>query len=65
MKPSDLNTIKRNAGIIAAALDAIDNRCLAADGPVLPTLAMAEPSELRKIYCAADRIRRTVNKKGK
>ena len=36
----------------------IDNRCMAADGPVTPTLSEATADELRKLYLFADRIRK-------
>ncbi len=45
-----------DARVIADTLEAIDNRCMAADGPVTPTLQEATASELRKIYTAAKRI---------
>jgi len=41
-----------------AALEAIDQRCTAADGPVTPTLSEATPDELRRLYLFADRIRK-------
>ena len=40
-------------------LEAIDTRCMAADGPVTPTLKEATPDELRKLYLFADRIRKS------
>jgi len=39
-------------------LEAIDTRCMAADGPVTPTLTEATADELRKLYVFADRIRK-------
>lgn len=46
----------RDAGIIQRTLERIDDRCLAVDGPVTPTLQEARPEELRRIYLAALRI---------
>lgn len=40
-------------------LEAIDQRCMAADGPVEPTLTEATSDELRKLYFFADRIRKS------
>jgi hypothetical protein len=50
--------IIHEATVIAETLEAIDLRCLAADGPVTPTLSEATPDELRRMYKSADRIRR-------
>jgi hypothetical protein len=49
---------KTNAARFAELLEAIDNRCMAADGPVTPTLSEATADELRKLYLFADRIRK-------
>jgi hypothetical protein len=49
---------KTNADRFCELLEAIDNRCMAADGPVTPTLTEATPDELRKLYLFADRIRK-------
>lgn len=46
----------RDASVIRRTLEAIDNRCMAADGPVGETLEEAHPEELRRIYQAAKRI---------
>ncbi len=40
-------------------LEAIDTRCMAADGPVTPTLQEATADELRKLYFFADHIRKS------
>ena len=52
----ELRYIIRDAKIIKQLLERIDDRCLAADGPVTPTLSEATPKELRRIYLAAHRI---------
>ena len=49
---------KTNADRFCELLEAIDNRCMAADGPVTPTLSEATADELRKLYVFADRIRK-------
>jgi hypothetical protein len=49
---------KTNAARFAELLEAIDQRCAAADGPVTPTLQEATADELRKLYVFADRIRK-------
>jgi len=46
----------RDAGVIARTIEAIDHRCMAADGPVTPTLEEATYQELRRIYQACKRI---------
>lgn len=60
MKTYNINEIiKRtfkDADIIRRQIEGIDNRCMAADGPVTPTLEEARPEELRRIYNAAKRI---------
>lgn len=48
----------RDASIIARTIDKIDTRCMAADGPVTPTMQEATSVELRRIYQAAKRIQR-------
>lgn len=53
------------AAIIVDTLDAIDNRCMAADGPVTPTLLEATTQELRAIYIAANKIRELERKAAK
>ena len=40
---------------IAEIIEAVDNRCLAADGPVTPTLAEMEQAEISEIYALAKR----------
>lgn len=49
---------KSNADRFCELLEAIDQRCAAADGPVPPTLSEATADELRRLYLFADRIRR-------
>jgi hypothetical protein len=49
---------KTNADRFCELLEAIDTRCVAADGPVTPTLTEATADELRKLYLFADRIRK-------
>jgi hypothetical protein len=49
---------KTNAARFAELLETIDNRCMAADGPVPPTLSEATADELRRLYLFADRIRK-------
>lgn len=49
---------KTNADRFCELLEAIDQRCAAADGPVTPTLTEATAEELRKLYVFADRIRK-------
>lgn len=51
-----LRHVARDCGIIVRTLEAIDNRCLAADGPVTRTLDEATDKELRCIYLAAKRV---------
>jgi hypothetical protein len=36
--------------LIAEIIEAVDDRCLAVDGPVTPTLDEMTPKEIRKIY---------------
>lgn len=48
----------RDAQVIARTIESIDHRCLAADGPVTPTLEEATAAELRRIYQACKRIER-------
>jgi hypothetical protein len=47
-----------NADRFCELLESIDNRCMAGDGPVTPTLSEATADELRKLYLFADRIRK-------
>ena len=56
--------LAKPAKVIAEVLEAIDNRCMAADGDVTPTLQEATAKELRKIYKAADAIRTLAREKG-
>lgn len=49
---------KTNTARFAELLEAIDQRCAAADGPVTPTLQEATADELRRLYVFADRIRK-------
>lgn len=49
---------KTNADRFCELLEAIDQRCMAADGPVTPTLTEATADELRKLYLFADRMRK-------
>lgn len=49
---------KHPADVICEVLETVDGRCLAADGPVPPTLRVATDDELRQVYVAADQIRR-------
>lgn len=49
---------KSNADRFCELLEAIDQRCAAADGPVPPTLSEATADELRRLYLFADRMRR-------
>ncbi len=46
----------RDARIIAGVIEKIDDRAMAADGPVTPTLQEATQRELRQLYLAALRI---------
>jgi putative component of toxin-antitoxin plasmid stabilization module len=48
--------IVRAARVIREVLEAIDNRCLAAEGPVAPTIQEIRPEEFRRLYRAAVRI---------
>ena len=43
-------------------LERVDNRCLAADGPVTPTLREATDGELRILYRLAKRIMQLVKR---
>jgi hypothetical protein len=52
------NAAKTPPDIFCEILERIDNRCLAADGPVPPTLREATDQELRALYVAADAIRK-------
>jgi hypothetical protein len=49
---------KTNADRFCELLEAIDTRCMAADGPVTPTLSEATADELRRLYLFADRMRK-------
>jgi hypothetical protein len=49
---------KTNAERFCELLEAIDTRCMAADGPVTPTLHEATADEMRRLYVFADRIRK-------
>ena len=49
---------KTNATRFCELLEAIDQRCAAADGPVTPTIQEATTDELRRLYVFADRIRK-------
>jgi len=49
--------LKWCAAKFADILDRIDNRCMAADGPVTPTLAEASTFELQALYRLATKIR--------
>lgn len=66
MKPSQMPRIslhkKAPADIICEVLEAVDNRCMAYDGPVPPTLRVATDEELRRVYVAADAIRKAARK---
>lgn len=39
--------------VIAAIIEAVDNRCMAADGPVTPTLKEMTQAEISRIYALA------------
>lgn len=49
---------KTDADRFCELLESIDNRCMASDGPVTPTLTEATADELRRLYVFADRIRK-------
>lgn len=38
---------------IAAIIEAVDNRCMAADGPVTPTLKEMTQAEISEVYALA------------
>lgn len=42
--------LSRRLHAIAQIIEAVDNRCMAADGPVTPTLKEMTADELKKIY---------------
>lgn len=45
------------AEAFCSILESIDQRCMAADGPVPNTLSLATPNELRGLYRAAQKIK--------
>jgi hypothetical protein len=49
---------KTNADRFCELLESIDQRCMAGDGPVTPTMSEATADELRKLYVFADRVRK-------
>ena len=50
---------KTDADRFCELLEAIDTRCMAADGPVTPTLSEATADEMRRLYVFADRVRKS------
>lgn len=55
---NDRRRLRKAASEICDILEIVDNRCMAADGPVTPTLQEITAEELRRLYKAANRIRR-------
>lgn len=55
-KYAQRRAVKLHAQKIAEVLESIDNRCMAADGPVTPTRDEITGDELRDLYVAATRI---------
>lgn len=54
---NDRRKLRKAASEICDILEIVDNRCMAADGPVTPTLQEITAEELRRLYKAANRIR--------
>lgn len=50
---TDKERLKR----IAEIIEAVDNRCMAVDGPVTPTLQEMRQEEISEIYALASRVR--------
>lgn len=48
--------LRRNARTIMRLVDRVETRCLAADGPVTPTLQEMTEAELRQLWAAARSI---------
>lgn len=58
--------VRKHAERIADVLETVDNRCMAADGPVTPTKDEINPDELRTLYTAACAIvKATTNRNDK
>ena len=51
--PTDCTELKARLAKIAEIIEAVDNRCMAADGPVTPTLQEMTQTELSAIYAIA------------
>lgn len=49
--------LSRGIGVIFA----VENRCMAADGPVIPTLQEMREDELREVYLAMDEARKLLS----
>lgn len=45
--------IAKQAGVVVEVLETVDNRALATDGPVTPTIEEIRGDEFRKLYVAA------------
>lgn len=54
--------IKKQTDIIVDVLESVDQRCSAADGPVTPTRDEITGDELRRLYKAANSIRKELSK---
>lgn len=52
----------KHADIICNVVDMVEQRCLAADGPVTPTLQEITEGEMRRIWKAANAIKREVGR---
>ena len=54
----------RDVDLVCRTLERIDDRAIAADGPVTPTLREATAQELRRIYVALKRIQKRHRRHG-
>lgn len=50
--------IQQSVNDFCEILEHIDQRAMAADGDVTPTIQEATPAELRQLYVLADRVRK-------
>ncbi len=51
-----LDVAQRKARIVCEIVESVENRCMAADGPVTPTLQEMSEEELRELWQAANAI---------
>lgn len=50
----DWKELRRRLETIAEIIESVDNRCMAADGPVTPTLQEMRQGEISAIYAIAN-----------